>query len=762
MSISTELGIAKAMEGEGDGDGTEARKQAEGTTVEAPVVAVELFRHSALVHREGPLGAGGETFYRLAGLPLGLVDSSVRVALDPPTDPGIIDVQVALDVQRPIEEEELDELQRVRELQRRLERLRARQRALEEHGAAMGKLVPVLPPAPERGDQARFASEEPLQAWLALGELVQVESEARLSRARQLTDEQRRLEDELKQAADELYHLSSEKLARLRIGKVVELWLAGPASEATRVRLSYQVPGARWFPSYELRVDADGQRAELVTSALVGQVSGEDWRDVEISFSTADLRRRCDLPRLGAWRIGRTAPEKRQAWRELPEDLPQLFVDFDRGRPPRPPSPGSVLRGKDSIERMITDTLAQAGVSAAPPPPPLDARSADEDDTAYSPHEITRETELEVRDEPDLEQVFEDEPTPQEALYAAASPEPSEAPRGMVQAASAAPPAATSMMAPRRSRAAKRKLEDRRRAPAPSAASASLVPSDELLAFGALVLSGAEERGRGMLRPQRPEEQLTDEQALSALQQAEQTRASRLLELRTLPPPRGVQDVGESAGNFAYRYETDARATLPADGALHRLSVLRQEQEVTLVYRTVPALDPAVYRVARLENPLPVPLLAGPLDVFWGNDFLVTARLETTAPGAIIEANLGVEPRIKTARNVRHSQHEEGLLSGRTVYEDEVRVEVENGLSGRAAVEVIERLPVTEERKVEVKLLDEGPAAEEYDQRERLRPVRGGRRWRLDLGPGERGECRLRYSVTLPSSSEIVGGGRRA
>jgi hypothetical protein len=759
MPISTELGIAKAVEGEGDGDGTEARKQAAGSTIDAPVVAVELFRHSALVHREGPLGAGRETQYRVAGLPLGLVDSSVRVALDPSTGPGIIDVQVVLDVQSPIEEADLDELQRVRELQRRLERLRARQRGLEEHGAAMAKLVPVLPPAPKRGDQARFASEEPLQAWLALGELVQVESEGRLSLARQLTDEQRRLEDELKKAADELSRLSSEKLSRLQSGKVVELWLAEPASEATRLRLSYQVPGARWFPSYELRVDADGERAELVTTALVGQVSGEDWRDVEISFSTADLRRRCDLPRLGAWRIGRTVPERRQAWRELPEDLPQLFADFDRGRPPRPPSQAGVLRGKDSIERMITDTLAQAGVSAggAPPPPPLEAR-ADEEETGFSPHEITRETELELRGEAvDLEQVFEDEPTPQEALYAA-SPEPAEAPRGMVQAAQAAPPAAKSLMAPRRSRPANRKRDERR----PSPASASLVPSDELLAFGSLVLSGAEERGRGMLRPQRPEEQVADGRALEALQQAEQTRASRMLELRTLPPPRGVQDVGESAGNFAYRYETDARATLPADGALHRLSVLRQEQEVSLVYRTVPALDPAVYRVARLENPLSVPLLAGPLDVFWGNDFLVTARLQTTAPGAIIEANLGVEPRIKTARNVRHSQHEEGLLSGRTVYEDEVRVEVENGLSGRAAVEVIERLPVTDERKVEVKLLDEGPAAEEYDQRERLRPVRGGRRWRLDLAPGERGECRLRYSVTLPSSSEIVGGGRRA
>jgi len=724
---------------------------------EASVVAVEVFRNSALVHREGTLDPAqrGESCHEIGGLPLGLMDSSVRVALES-QGPRVLDVQVILDVHSPVEQVEVEELERYKELERKLERLRREQRRLAEQSAALGKLVPMLPPAPKRPDQDRFAAPDPLAAWLALDRFVQEQSSSRLKRGLDLEHELKRLGDELKQAADRLGQLSSARTAGLRIGKKIQVWLAEPLHEPRRIRLSYQVPGARWFPSYELRVEQDGARAELVMSALVGQATGEDWQQVAISLSTADLRRRCDLPRLGAWRIGRAAPpDRHRAWRELPQDLPQLFADFDRDRPIQPEP---LTKPSGAIGQMISQTLA--GAKKAPSP----VAGRMEDEPSYSAAEITRETMVEVEEEVDLEQAFDDEPTPQDKLMELAD-HGAPAEPAMAAMPAPAPQSAPAQMMKRRSaaRPAKRKREERRREPAQAA---TLVPSDELLAFSGLVLPSADERGRGTLRPLRSEEQLPSglrqPEVLGAVQQAEQRRASRVLELRTLPAPRGSQDVGQSAGHFAYRYETRSRADLPADGALHRLAVLRQTLDVKLICRTVPLVDSAVYRLARLENPLGVPLLAGPLDVFWGNDYLVTARLQTTAPGASIEASLGVEPRIKTARNVRHSQHEEGLLSGRTVYDEEVRIEVKNGLQQPSVVEVIERLPVTEERKVEVKRLEEKPPAEDYDQRERQRPIRGGRRFRLQLGPGEKRECLLRYSVTLPSSNEIVGGGRRA
>ena len=49
-----------------------------------------------------------------------------------------------------------------------------------------------------------------------------------------------------------------------------------------------QVRGARWEPSYDLRVASDGEHVGLVAYGHVTQSSGEDWRDVRLSLSTAD------------------------------------------------------------------------------------------------------------------------------------------------------------------------------------------------------------------------------------------------------------------------------------------------------------------------------------------------------------------------------------------------------------------------------------------------------------------------------------------
>jgi len=723
--------------------------------VETTVVAVELFRHSALVHREGDLQPDvlgpSCSCVEIGGLPLGLVDGSVRVALEP-HPPGVLEIQVMLDVQASTEEVEVQELERLKKIQRQMEQLRRRQRRLEAQSAAIGKLVPTLPPLPRRPDQERFAA-DPVEAWLALDRFVHQEGSARLEQSRQMDREASRLEDELKQALDQVARLSGAKTAGLRLGKRIQLWLSEPPRRPQRLRLTYQVPGARWFPSYELRLLADGARAELVMSARVGQVAGEDWHGVAVSLSTADLQRRCDMPRLGAWRIGRAAPpDRRPAWRELPEDLPQLFSDYDRERPPSPPPPPP---GTPPRHDALLGALSHGSVSSH------------DEEVGFSPAEITRETTLAAPEEVvDREQAFDDEPTPHD------QPAPAAYAPQMMQAM--APPAAMapspmmkrSAMAPSRASQSKERPRPQPRPQPPIPGAASLVPSDDLLTFGGLVLSAGDERGRGMLRPLRSEEQLPSElrqpEVLQALEQAEQQRANQILELRTMPTPRGTKEVGESAGHFAYRYTTQARADLPSDGALHRLPVLRQPLKPELVCRTIPALDDVAYRLARLQNPLELPLLAGPLDVFWGNDYLVTAHLPTTAQGAAIEANLGVEPRIKIARNVHHSQHEEGLLSGRTVYQDEIRIEVRNGLQHSTVVEVIERVPVSDERKVEVKRLEESPAAEDYDQSERQRPIRGARRFTLALEPGQTRECLLRYNVTLPASSEIVGGGRRA
>jgi hypothetical protein len=766
----------------------------------APIVAVEVFRSSALVHRRGRLNgpaAGDGLTVELRGLPVGLLDSSLRVSLDASGAPRVVDLHAALQLEAPPAGAAVPEQEELRRLRHQLHHLEQRRSALARLADELMRLHPAMPPAPQERGEERFAVPDPVPAWLALGDFVRERAARALDEVRRQERELAEVGEQLRVAQERLARLSSEARRALAISKRLRVRLSAAPAEGTELSVSYLVAGARWYPSYELRVAGNGRSAELTMAALIAQSTGEDWPGaVELSLSTADLQRRADLPELGAFRIGRVRPrDRRSAWRALPTDLPGLFADYDRERPPpvaAPPSAGVELPGRGLIGVQPASTPTQ--IMARPQFPEDAARGFASDEhtppstlewdehTASSLADVAGELSLDepaarpsslddlrtTREEGEEDEGFISEEVPAEVARAvvAMATEASGVLRG--KAPGEMPPAPVQLAAQIAELTAEPWPDSSlTRHDADAAPSAQAAPSDELCAYGELILAGPDEADRGALRLPRPIEQLPDEwrdspEATSSLGLTDFHRARSLTELEGLALPAGVVPVWESAGHFAYRYRSSLPTPVPADGQLHRLSVLRTPAAAQTVYRTVPLRDPAVYRLATLANPLDQPLLAGPLDVFWERDFLVTAQLQTTAARAPIEANLGVEPRLKVARNVRHAQREGGLLGGRTLHDEEIAIDVESQLPHELTLEVIERLPVSEDRKLEIKLVEENPPAEAYEQKERGLPIRGGRRFRVKLAPGGRGRCLLAYQLALPAKNEIVGGGRRA
>jgi hypothetical protein len=76
-------------------------------------------------------------------------------------------------------------------------------------------------------------------------------------------------------------------------------------------------------------------------------------------------------------------------------------------------------------------------------------------------------------------------------------------------------------------------------------------------------------------------------------------------------------------------------------------------------------------------------------------------------------------------------------------------------------IELLERIPVTDEKDISVKVTAAEPEPEVYDQSDIGSPVRGGRRFRVDVGAGAKAKVAYSYRIKLPAKSEIVGGNRR-
>ncbi|MHC4714507.1 MAG: DUF4139 domain-containing protein [Planctomycetota bacterium] len=98
-------------------------------------------------------------------------------------------------------------------------------------------------------------------------------------------------------------HLLKRKRAELPAGSsrtVREALLFIDARRAGRadITLSYLVRNAGWEPSYTIRSRDDSDTVKVEYSAAIHQMSGEDWKDVEVTLSTASPALMADGPEL--------------------------------------------------------------------------------------------------------------------------------------------------------------------------------------------------------------------------------------------------------------------------------------------------------------------------------------------------------------------------------------------------------------------------------------------------------------------------------
>jgi uncharacterized protein (TIGR02231 family) len=83
--------------------------------------------------------------------------------------------------------------------------------------------------------------------------------------------------------------------------------------------LSYFVANTNWTPSYDLRVKDISKPLNLTFKANINQNSGEDWKDVKLSLSTAEPQKQGNAPVLNTWYLFEPRPQMRAMKLAAPE-----------------------------------------------------------------------------------------------------------------------------------------------------------------------------------------------------------------------------------------------------------------------------------------------------------------------------------------------------------------------------------------------------------------------------------------------------------
>lgn len=214
------------------------------------------------------------------------------------------------------------------------------------------------------------------------------------------------------------------------------------------------------------------------------------------------------------------------------------------------------------------------------------------------------------------------------------------------------------------------------------------------------------------------------------------------------PPP--MVEVGLISTSFT----APSRATVPSTGEQRNTLLGSFPIETKLVRVAVPETEPVAFLVAEGSNTTGVPLLAGPIELFVGNAFVGRTSIPDVPAGDTLKLAFGPDQRIKIDRKVIDRTHEEtGVFSKREVIRYRIRTVVKNLYQSDVEVSLSERLPVSRDEDIEVKILDGTTKATQPDD-----PMKPGvKTWLLKLAPGEEKTVELRFEVSFPRGQVIQG-----
>ena len=266
---------------------------------EVPVVEVTLLEDRALVVRRGVLELPpGRSRLRIDKVAPVLVDKTLSAVVTLPREgaaptaagelPDELRVRsasvtrrrITRDVDRPSNIAELRERRRAKQTE--LEQLEQRRARAQNDHASLNQLLDLT--ITEITEDVSWAAQDRRRWAEQIDQLEAAQLELTLA-LRRMGHEHETLSREIKDL--ETLESASSSLAT-HVEAQLELELINPEPIARRVELSidYLVPGALWRPWHTARLIQAEAKLELTCEGAVWQNTGEDWRDVQLIFST--------------------------------------------------------------------------------------------------------------------------------------------------------------------------------------------------------------------------------------------------------------------------------------------------------------------------------------------------------------------------------------------------------------------------------------------------------------------------------------------
>ena len=199
-------------------------------------------------------------------------------------------------------------------------------------------------------------------------------------------------------------------------------------------------------------------------------------------------------------------------------------------------------------------------------------------------------------------------------------------------------------------------------------------------------------------------------------------------------------------------YELVGPQTLPSGMDEQTLTVMTRELAATYLLYTYPRKEEAAYLVARLEEEPSPEVLEQPLSVYLEGSYAGAIRIGRTDDEEGYELPLGRDDRVRV-RRAEDTRHSRRLLGGKVTDEHQIDNLVEGRRPEVAQLVVLEQVPVSRDKDIEVVVRETSGASYDADH--------GELRWTAELGSDARLSWTVTYAVSHAKDVRVQSEERR-
>ncbi len=220
------------------------------------------------------------------------------------------------------------------------------------------------------------------------------------------------------------------------------------------------------------------------------------------------------------------------------------------------------------------------------------------------------------------------------------------------------------------------------------------------------------------------------------------------------PAPSGIGYSSAEAvtsGGGSVNFEIPGRVDIPADNSLKKLSVGIFIFDSKESFVTVPKISELAYLRAKFTNTTDFPLLAGPVAIFQGQNYVGESKTDFVAPGEEMELSMGVVEAVKVKRTLlKDFAAKGGLFGSKRKRAYGYITEITNNLGRAINIEVFEQIPVARDSRISIEEIEFVPKLKEE-------PNRGIASWKLEIPASQKASATLKFIVAYPKDIEVQG-----